>query len=499
MAFSACRDDSNASGFEGGRANNTQTDTSTHASGNTNTNATPSTGTSTDSSATGMGTTTDTDAHASSSSVCGTTEALFPSRVTNCGIGAQTMSKSFFAYPDDYTIVGYKKNEGHYDYDVILKPCLLTKCDSAFLYVASNGLPHYNPTPTTPNGIAAQAHLWKIPKSPAVLTAADVGSDFDDASKFAPGAPASNCTLVPANPVWVHTTEPAGYCYAGSGSRYIKEEDAYYHKISCLGAVGVVINGVPVYGPNEATRPSPFGNPAFPVPVSFAQAGATFEDNKGVVLDFCQGHTGGKANMHYHGLYEACYPATAKSAPETFGYATAVSNWSQEDYLTADCTGPSAILGWALDGVPIKGPCVQTGNDTFKRARSGWYYSGLKAWNSSVETLSDELKACTNSSDCDGIYECTYVVAKTSTGREVAKKCAHKNYSWCSHTFETAQAAGPDSFVYLDRCNGVTDSDGNYAYHVTGSFPHVLGCYSRAPDTSAMGGGGGNQGGSGGG
>ena len=46
-----------------------------------------------------------------------------------------------------------------------------------------------------------------------------------------------------------------------------------------------------------------------------------------------------------------------------------------------------------------------------------------------------------------------------------------KSYSWDAYTY----TGGTDT---LDECNGQTQSDGSYRYHVTESFPYVIGCYA---------------------
>jgi len=54
--------------------------------------------------------------------------------------------------------------------------------------------------------------------------------------------------------------------------------------------------------------------------------------------------------------------------------------------------------------------------------------------------------------------------------------------TWSAHSF--IEGSG-----YLDECNGLTDTTGNYAYYTTDSFPYVLGCYASVVDLNGAGGG----------
>jgi hypothetical protein len=59
--------------------------------------------------------------------------------------------------------------------------------------------------------------------------------------------------------------------------------------------------------------------------------------------------------------------------------------------------------------------------------------------------------------------------------------------TWSAHTY----TAGSGD---LDRCNGRTDSDGQYRYYTTATFPYILGCYTGVVAANAVpsaGGGGG--------
>ncbi|GAJ24533.1 unnamed protein product, partial [marine sediment metagenome] len=46
------------------------------------------------------------------------------------------------------------------------EPFLNVYCDDEFVYVQSNGIPHYTFVQTTPNALSEQDYLWKIPINP---------------------------------------------------------------------------------------------------------------------------------------------------------------------------------------------------------------------------------------------------------------------------------------------------------------------------------------------
>ena len=86
------------------------------------------------------------------------------------------------------------------------KPFLNVYCDEEFVYVESNGIPHYSFVQTTPNALSEQDYLWEIPLNPEI---------------------SSN------------------------------------NEIPLLGVIGFSVNGLPIYGPNEGAFPDPYGDPVY--------------------------------------------------------------------------------------------------------------------------------------------------------------------------------------------------------------------------------------------
>ncbi|HHZ89642.1 TPA: YHYH protein [Candidatus Poribacteria bacterium] len=124
------------------------------------------------------------------------------------------------------------------------------------IIVNSNGIPSFEFIAKTPNGLAVQAYNWEIPRTPV---------------------PAATFTQIPL-----------------------------------LGTVAFTITGLPIYGPNEAQHPDPYGDPYV-----------------NQILDFCHGHTGGQGDYHFH------------AAPECL---IQHPDGSEEHYN---------IVGFALDGYPL--------------------------------------------------------------------------------------------------------------------------------------------------
>jgi len=93
------------------------------------------------------------------------------------------------------------------EYGGTIEPIIDVQCDNEFMYVKSNGIPHYGFVQITPNALSEQNHNWKISMNPNVA--------------------------------------------------------AQTSQIPLIGPVGFAVNGIPIYGPNEGAYPDPFGDPVY--------------------------------------------------------------------------------------------------------------------------------------------------------------------------------------------------------------------------------------------
>ncbi|MEZ4381212.1 MAG: YHYH protein [Nannocystaceae bacterium] len=389
-----------------------------------------------------------------------------------------------------------------------MEPCVEARCDATYAYVASNSLPHYDFVQTTPNALVESEAIVRVPLASAAIAS---GVDADPVGVQAACGDAYDQYML--NPAQATTREPGQLCaFAQDDLLYLEEtlasgESATYRKIACLGRTAVMTNGAPVYGPNEATIPDPFGSPLFYMPDVAGEPYLGDDLAGGAALDLCGGHTA--QTMHYHGVNEACFAQASDGSP-ALSYVAASQAWDMHGMLAGDCAEASGIVGWSLDGYPITGPCVCMARDgdgactEIKRARSAWVYDGLGAWGDDpgeAASLGVEGASCVEDSECcdgdiDGCdFRCSYVVRGDAEGSEVAKVCALLDYAWCTHRYvDRSIDPGGDDFVYLDRCNGVEGADG-YAYRATASFPYVSGCFRGEPiDAEGQAGGGGGGG-----
>ncbi|PRP94064.1 hypothetical protein ENSA5_41760 [Enhygromyxa salina] len=92
---------------------------------------------------------------------------------------------------------------------------------------------------------------------------------------------------------------------------------------------------------------------------------------------------------------------------------------------------PSPVIGYAFDGFPIYGSmgCLDDDCDEVVEFSSGWVQTGDPS-----------------------------------------------TYAWDNHEYQAS-----DDPTVLDPCNGRVGPDGDYRYHVTASFPYILGCYAGTP------------------
>lgn len=168
------------------------------------------------------------------------------------------------------------------------KPTLTATCTDTTFIVDTNGIPHYTFIPITPNPLQAQPGHYEITRDPVVAAAS---------------------TPLPL-----------------------------------LGTIGFAINGMPLFGPNEAGQPAQqaWGDPVY-----------------NGIMDPCMGHTADR--YHYHALESKCLsPNNLVSEP-----------WMSPDE-PADKASP--IIGWGLDGFPIYGPreCADAACSSVVEVKSGY-------------------------------------------------------------------------------------------------------------------------------
>ncbi len=242
---------------------------------------------------------------------------------------------------------------------------LEVSCSATLMTVLSNGIPPYEFVAITPNNLQAQNYSWDIPlnATPAVSTSS----------------------------------------------------------IALLGPVAIVVNGLPVYGPNEAAMPDPYGDPV-----------------ANGIMDYCGGHTGPGGTYHNHEMLLSCLMG-ATPAGEA-----------------------SPVVGWSFDGFPIYGPmgCLDVACTQVVKMKSGW------------DTNNYTTAGCASDAVCGS----TRVCAREMVNGVETSVCQPKTYAWTNHTF-TTKAGG----AYLDQCNGRYGPDGTYRYHMTTTFPYILGCYRGTP------------------
>lgn len=191
--------------------------------------------------------------------------------------------------------------------DPIADPSMIVWCDGEFLIVESNGIPNFEFVQVTPNDLVEADTVYRVPLNP----------------------------------------EPAA-APATLG----------------LGPVGVAVNGMPIYGPNEA-EPT-FGDPVL--------------DG---ILDFCAGHTDQFGQYHFHARPECLFSNLDGSV--------------------------SLLVGYGFDGNPILGPfeCVDAECSAVEELDSSYVYVGGSeaAWEANeYQEGSGDLDSCNGALRPDGTY-----------------------------------------------------------------------------------------------
>lgn len=188
-------------------------------------------------------------------------------------------------------------------------PQLQVTCNSDTFVVQSNGIPNFEFVQVTPNQLAAQNYTWEIPLQPQMAA------------------------------------EPAD--------------------IPRLGAVAVAVNGIPIFGPNEAPRDD-YGDP--------------YLDG---LLDYCNGHTAQQGIYHFHARPDCLF--------ETIDNQVGL------------------VIGYAFDGYPILAPylCQDEQCTSVKKVRSSWQRTKevRNAWEAhQYSEGSGDLDRCNGLAFADGSY-----------------------------------------------------------------------------------------------
>jgi hypothetical protein len=385
-----------------------------------------------------------------------------------------------------------------------MRPCLQTRCDADHVYIASNGLPHYDFVPTTPLPLVENTWIYRIPLQPR--RHAVVPADADLVSALS-GCQEAYRQFLDA-PRRATEREPSQQCLGGpEDRRYLAETGAdgvtgFFHKLNCLDAAGVMINGVPIYGSNEGPVPNAWGSPAYYLPTTASEPYVPEDRRQATALDLCGAQTADSA--HSHVVNEACYARAADGAP-LHSYEEAAAQWDYPGLLSGACTAESPVVGWAFDGHPLLGPCVCTARHAdgscqeLRRARSSWVYRGLRAWGEDpreANALAAEGRGCRSDADCCAgqppgacDFHCAHELfedAASPEGVVADRRCVLLHYARCTHVHVPRSETTAHGALYLDLCNGFTGPDG-YRYHATGSFPYNAGCYRGAPSSSLQG------------
>ncbi|MCB0173644.1 MAG: YHYH protein [Anaerolineae bacterium] len=190
-----------------------------------------------------------------------------------------------------------------------IQPQLNVTCTSDTVIVESNGIPNFEFVQITPNALQSQSSRWQFPLHP---TMADAPTD-----------------------------------------------------IPLLGPIAVAVNGLPIYGPNEAPNQD-YGDP--------------YLDQ---ILDYCNGHTGPRGDYHFH---------------------------ARPDCLFEDMDGNvSLVIAYAFDGYPILAPyiCVDTVCSQTKEVQSSWQRTSdvRNAWEAHEYVAgSGDLDQCNGMVALDGSY-----------------------------------------------------------------------------------------------
>mgnify|MGYP001161382125 CR=1 FL=1 len=239
--------------------------------------------------------------------------------------------------------------------------------DDQLIYIRSNGIPTFQFVQRTPNPIEGQDYNWEIPRFPKI--------------------------------------------------------NDQLQQIPLLGLAAILTVGLPIYGPNEAQHPHPYGDPFI-----------------NEVLDYCHGHTAGRGDYHFH-YAPTCLLKTPDGKEEHYN-----------------------VVGYSLDGFPIvahyisvldeKGNPILDANGEFQ-----FNWQEVSGYEPNDSYRRDVLNGSQTSTYVWEQYE-----YKTSRINRTLDECNGRLLS--KRTLSDGKKFDERDFFKAE-----------YAYFLTGEFPYVIAKY----------------------
>jgi YHYH protein len=192
-------------------------------------------------------------------------------------------------------------------------------------------------------------------------------------------------------------------------------------------------------------------------------------------------------------LYIATTPEVLRASEQTVSIP--VTPAVAETPTEVPLLGPIAI---AVDGVAIYGPTEGTGGDVLSlvgalsecgsHSSPIQFHLHLLGWADGVDCLYSRAAAEAGDSivvgwSPDGYPIMSGLVCADDAGGETCSATTRSTSSWqlTDESLFASDTWSAHSYVEgsgdLDRCNGRIDSDGQYRYYTTTTFPYILGCY----------------------
>ncbi len=201
-----------------------------------------------------------------------------------------------------------------------------------------------------------------------------------------------------------------------------------------------------------------------------------------------------------NGIPDYTYVGTSPGDPEAQSYEFTIPA-SPTDAATATAVPLLGTAAVALNGVPIYGPTEGTGGDvlslTGALSECGSHNgpTGFHIHLFGTSTVTDCIFTAEEAASSPQLLGYALDGYPIYTGNdqydsswELTDESLFATDTWAAHAY--VEGSGD-----LDRCNGLTDENGDYAYYTTDTFPYVIGCYTGVVDLDeALGGGAGGAG-----